>query len=100
MTFALKTPWTASPLVVIDLTLPACTSEMKYGQNGIVTRGCDEVWLKSTESELTASSADHEPEEARACDAAGALGGRRAATVGRGRDLPAALVARHRRPAA
>ena len=54
----MKVPWTASPLVVIDLTRWCSTWPMKYGLNGTVTRGCEELWLKITDSStLIASSA-------------------------------------------
>ena len=57
VTFALKVPCTASPLVVTSLTFPALTSEMKNGLKGIVTRGCVAGSNSSTESQLSASSA-------------------------------------------
>src|SRR4029077_14865261 len=55
-TLVVNVPWTWSPLVLIDWSCPACTSEMKNGLNGTVTRVCPPGLITSTDSQLTASS--------------------------------------------
>ena len=48
-----KVPWIASSVDKIDLTLPACNRERKYGLKGTVTRGCPVGWDSRTPAQLT-----------------------------------------------
>ncbi len=48
-----KVPWIVPFVDKIDLTLPACNRERKYGLKGTVTRGCPVGWDSRTPAQLT-----------------------------------------------